>query len=209
MRDRNISKVEKLKTNLFWYCVDILSCKLEIIAKFYERTVGREYIKESNRFNLSKSKNILHIGCGPYPISAMTFAKLNGVKAVTIDTNQKSIKLANKILDKEGFNGRIKANIGNGANYPLDSFDTIIISSCSIPKNEVIEHVLKDSKPKSRIIIRESFSSVKALIEKINTHKDIKIIDEIIARPFPSSKWKSFYLYKEKNLKKINSEFLN
>lgn len=196
MGNTKVSNIEKLRTNTFWHCVDIVACKFKKFAEFYKKTVGREYRKEAIKFDLSKAKNILHVGCGSYPISAMTFADMNGAKIVTIDINQKSIKLANEILDKEDFNGRITADIGDGSKYPLEKFDTIVISSCSVPKNEVIEHVLKDAKPQSKIIIREAYSSVDALIDRINSHDDIKIMDEIVARPFPTSRWKSFCLMK-------------
>jgi len=73
----------KKRTILFWDFVDMLSCKMVKLAELYEKTIGGAYRKERERFVLSKAKNILHIGCGAYPITAMMLAEMDDVKIVT------------------------------------------------------------------------------------------------------------------------------
>jgi len=159
-------------------------------------TVGNEYRRESKIFLLSKAKNILHIGCGSYPITAMVLAEIDAVKIVAIDNDARVVKRASKIINKYNLNGKVKVEKGNGIKYPLDEFDTIIISGCSVPKIKVIEHVLKDAKPQSRIVLRDSFINIKSIIEDLNPDYDIKLVNKIENHLFPISGWESYYLIK-------------
>jgi precorrin-6B methylase 2 len=184
------------KINLFWHLVDRLSSISSFIAELYEKTVGNEYRKEREEFNLSKSKKILHIGCGTYPITALILAELNGLKIVTIDRNEKRVKIARKVLEKKNMNGKISAEVGDGINYPLNGFDTIIVSGCSIPKIQVINHILQNSDKKSKIIIRESYYKDKLIKDIIKNFNDVKIIKKINNHAFRTSIWESFYIIK-------------
>ena len=184
------------KSNIFWKTIDYIACKINSFAKLYENTIKKEYERESKLFNISKSKNILHIGCGSYPVTALTLAKISGCKVVAIDIDQRAIKLANKIINKKNLQDRIFINKGDGRSYPIKEFDTIIISSCSIPKIEILNYIFKTAKLNCKIIVREIYGPSKAVVECINHHDNIEIQKRIGNHPFPTSKWESFYLIK-------------
>jgi precorrin-6B methylase 2 len=184
-------------SNFFWQCIDILSCKMKKIAKMYEATISKEYEKERETFGISDAKNVLHVGCGAYPITALTLAKINGVKIVGIDRNLKSIKLAENIVQNENLCAKIKIEHGDGINYPVEDFDTIIISGCSYPKRQILEHVFENAKPYSKIIFRTTNSCAEALLNCINLRRDITLVKKM--ENFPLIKafgWQSFYLIK-------------
>ncbi len=181
---------------LFWDYADKLSCKMVKLAELYEKIIGKTYRKEIEKFTLSKAENILHIGCGAYPITAMTLAEMDDVKIVTIDNKPKSIKLANEVICKKKLDKKVKAEYGDGAKFPLDDFDTIIVSGCSIPKIKVLEHIFKNAKPKSKIIVRTSYLN-ESIINSLNPNKDITVVKKIENHPFPTSRWKSFCLVKK------------
>jgi SAM-dependent methyltransferase len=184
------------KSNIFWYMIDFIACRIKRFAKFYENIISKEYEKEGKMFNLSKSKNILHIGCGSYPVTAITLAKLNGGKVVAIDRNPRAIKLAAKIINKKKLQNSIVINKGDGRSYPVDKFDTIIISSCSIPKIEILNNIFKTAKLNCKIIVREQPGASKAVVDCINIHENIELVKRIGNNPFPTSNWESFYLRK-------------
>lgn len=185
------------KAFYFWHYIDRLSYRVKFIAKMYERIIGEEYRKEIEKFNLSESKNILHIGCGAYPITAMVLAELDNVNIVTIDSIPKSVKYASKLISKRNLNDKIKAEYGEGTDYPLEGFDTIIISGCSIPKIKIIEHVLKNSKPNTRIIIRDTYIDIKSLVKSTNSVCNIEFVEKMDNYPFPTSRWDSYYFLKK------------
>ena len=170
---------------------------MDKIAKVYENTVGKEYKKEIDNFNLKGDKKILHIGCGAYPISALMLSSLDNVKIVTIDSSRRSIKLANKIIKNKNLDNKIKAEFGDATKYPLDGFDTIIISGCSIPKIQVFNHVIKNAKSNSKIIIRDSFLDIESILSNINSNQDVTIAKKIKNRAFSNSYWTSYCLIKK------------
>lgn len=185
------------KTNIFWKTVDWLAYKLNYAAKIYDRTVGNEYRNESKKFELTKSKKILHIGCGSYPLTAMVLAEIDGAKVVTIDNNIRAVKRAKKVIKRKNLNGKIKIEYGKGTNYVLDEFDTIIVSGCSMPKLKVLEHVLKNAKSKSKIVARLSSKDVDRIKNSLNSDKNIKIVKKIKNHLFPNTTWDSFLIKKE------------
>jgi len=186
----------KKRAVLFWEFFDNLACKMVKLAELYEKTIGRAYRIEREKFVLSTAKNILHIGCGAYPITAMILAEMDDAKIVTIDNKPKSIKLANEVIRKKKLDKKIKAEYGDGTKYPLDGFDTIIVSGCSVPKIKVLEHIFKNAKPQSKIIIRTSYLT-ESIINSLNPDQDITIVKKFGNHPFPTSRWESFCLIKK------------
>jgi len=185
------------KSNYFWKCIDYLACKIEKFADLYEKYISKEYEKESKMFDISGSKNIIHIGCGAYPITAITLAKMNCKKIVAIDRNPRAAKLANQVINKKNLHDLITIENGDGRSYPLEKFDTIIVSGCSIPKIEILKHVFKTVKPSSKIIVRELYEASRAVVNYINSHENIELVKRIGNRSFSNYKWESFYLLKK------------
>lgn len=184
------------KSNIFWKTVDYIACKIKRFAKLYEKAISEVYEREGKLFSLSESNNILHIGCGSYPVTAITLAKINGGRVVAIDSDPIAIKLATEIINKKKLQNRIVINKGDGRSYPIEEFDTIIISSCSIPKIEILNHIFKTAKLNCKIIVRELYGASEAVVKCINLHDDIEILRRIGNHPFPTSRWESFYLVK-------------
>jgi precorrin-6B methylase 2 len=182
--------------NYFWKAIDFIACKIKRFAKLYEDTISKEYIREVKLFNISESNNILHIGCGSYPVSAITLSQINGSKVVGIDRDPRAIEQAKKVINKKNLQDKISINIGDGRNYPIKEFDTIIISGCSVPKIEILNYIFNEAKLNCKIIVREIYGASKAVEDCIKLHDNIKIINKIGNHPFPTSKWESFYLIK-------------
>ncbi|MDH7506532.1 MAG: methyltransferase [Candidatus Thermoplasmatota archaeon] len=196
--DLKIREIFGIKRSvLFWKYIDFIACKMDKLAKLYENTVGKEYKKEIEKFNLKNDKKILHIGCGAYPISALMLASLDNVEIVAIDSNYKAIKLAHKIIQKKNLENKIKVEYGDGTNYPLDGFDTIIISGCSIPKIKVLNHIIKNAKSDSKIIIRESFLNIESIINNLATNQNLIIKEKIKNHAFTNSNWTSYCFLKK------------
>ncbi len=170
---------------------------MEKFAQLYEKSISKEYKRESKMFDISASKNILHIGCGAYPVTAMTLEKMNGKKIVAIDSNPKAIELAKQVINKKKINDKISIENGDGTNYPVKEFDAIIISGCSVPKIQVLKHVINTAKPNSKIIVRELFRTSSLITQIINSYENIELIKKITNTPFPFFRWKSFYLIKK------------
>lgn len=185
------------KSNIFWKIVDLVASRIEKIGKLHEKSISKEYIQESKLFDISKSRNILHIGCGAYPITAITLSKNNGCRIVGIDKNPRAVKQANKIVKKMNIQDRVKIRHGDGANYHVEEFDTIIISSCSVPKKPILENVFEKAKKNSKIIVREINGANRLVHDLIKLYDDVVLVKKIENNPFPTAHWESFYIIKK------------
>ena len=87
-------------SNYFWIIIDILSHQNSRIAQRYERSIGKEYKNECEAFQIAKGKKILHVGCGSYPLTEMTIARLFDISIVGIDKSSKAIQRANEVIRK-------------------------------------------------------------------------------------------------------------
>jgi precorrin-6B methylase 2 len=186
-------------SNYFWIVIDILSHDNEKIAERYERSIGEEYKNECKAFNISKGKKILHIGCGSYPLTEMTIARLFEIDVVGIDKNTKAVKRANEVILKKQFDKKIIIEQGNGADYPVEEFDMIIVSSCALPKKDILNHIFTKAKKNSIIVIRDLDTSTDEILAHINEYKYITI-EKRIHHPVPSLMpigWNAFYLKKK------------
>jgi ribosomal protein L11 methylase PrmA len=186
----------KILSNYFWKFVDAIANKNWKIAKIYEKVIGDEYKKEYKNFKISEVKNVLHIGCGSYPLSEITLASLSVEKIVGIDKNIKAVLSARKIIHRKKLDKKVTIHHGNGIDYPVDEFDVIIISSCSIPKKKVLKNILSHSNENSIIIVREIDSLVDNILGYINDYKNIVIKNKIRfkTRFFINVAWHSILL---------------
>jgi precorrin-6B methylase 2 len=186
-------------SNYFWGIADILSNKFDKFAEIYEKSIGSEYKREYETFGLSQDKKVLHIGCGAYPMTEITLAKLFGIEVTGIDKNPKAVKLAEEFIHKYKLDDKINIEHGNGVNYPANKFDVIIISSCSYPKVKILHHIFKSAKKHSIIIVRELDIATDDILECIDSHKDI-ILEKRIHHPAPIlllTGWDAFFLIKK------------
>jgi len=194
----NIRQIFGIKRSIiFWKYVDYIACKMDKIAKAYENTIGNEYKKEIDDFNLKDDKKILHIGSGAYPVSALILAEINNSEITAIDSNRRSIKFANEIIHKKNLDDRIKVEYGDATKYPLDGFDTIIISGCSVPKIQVFSHIIKNAKSNSKIIIRDTYLDIESIISKIAPNKEVTMTKKIKNHAFSNSNWTSYCFLKK------------
>jgi hypothetical protein len=166
-------------SNFFWKIFDLLSFKNKKISRFYEQSIGERYRKEFESFGISKDKKVLHIGCGSYPLTEITLTRLFGVKVVGIDKDPTAVQQAYEVVKRNHYDSKITIIHGDGVTHPTGTFDVIIISSCSLPKLKILEHVFHEAKKKSIIIVRELDIATKPIIDCIKKHKEIILIRKI------------------------------
>jgi hypothetical protein len=187
------SQLGRLRATLFWHLIDLTASFDSYAASIYEKYIGREYLKEKQFFLNEDSKNILHIGSGAYPITALVLAKTINANITAIDKNLFISNIAKKVIKKRDneFNSSITIRKGDGSNFPLHQFDTIIVSSCSYPKKDILQHVFSDSSSMTTIIVRELEDEFPLSNGFLSKYDDIKKIDLIHCQSVFNLKWKS------------------
>lgn len=189
----------RLVSNFFWIIVDIFSYDNAKIAKRYEQSVGEEYKREYASLPLCKGKKILHIGCGSYPLTELSLASLFDADIVGIDKNKKSVHRAKKIITQKNLNNAITIELGNGTTYPVHDFDLIIVSSCALPKKDILHHIFSHAKNNCMIIIRDFDIYTDAFLYWMKQYDTIKLEKKIYHHvpSFLPIGWNTFHLHKK------------
>jgi len=190
----------KKVANCFWEVADTLSYQNETITKLYNKVIGKEYQKEYENCEISSHTNILHIGSGSYPLTEIILASCTTGQIVGIDRDAKAVQRGQQVVEKNHLNHRITLTHGDGLDFPVDEFDMVIISSCSQPKVQILEHLIEKLQSHSVIIVREVDIATKDILNCINKHTDVELRKQIRHNPFPFFEpigWTTFCLIKK------------
>ena len=173
-------------SNLFWEIADTWSYKNNKIAQHYNNSIEAEYQKECETCGLSSNSKVLHIGCGAYPLTEMMLITHARVRTVVgIDRNPITVRRAREVIRRRKLEGKITIEHGDGINFPVEDFDVIIASSCSLPKKEILQHLFSTAKPKCRVIVRELDIAAGEILHSIRTHQVVKLEKCMHHNPFP------------------------
>jgi len=186
-------------SNFFWDVIDTWSYKSKKMAAFYNKYIGCEYKSEYETFGLSKGSKVLHIGCGPYPLTMVELATMLDIQIVGIDVNGKAVRQARDLINKRSLENKITIEQADGATYPVESFDVIIVSSCSSPKIKILHHLFATAKTNAIIIVRELDVATREIYECITEHKNIVIVKKMHHHALPiilPIAWDALYLKK-------------
>jgi len=189
-------------TNILWRIIDIIAENFPIFAsRYYEKIIGDEYQREYHQFNISADDSVLHIGCGTYPLTEIILrSSCNPKKIKGIDNRKKATAIAKKYILTQKKNQRIIIDYGDGTQYDLKGYSTIIISSCATPKTPILKHLINNASPQTKIILREVESSAPAIQSFLQRQTNISIKDSLMHHPFPFVKpfgWISYLLIKD------------
>jgi precorrin-6B methylase 2 len=187
-------------SNYFWEIADDWSYKNKKIAKLYNNSIEKEYQEECETYGLSANSKVLHIGCGAYPLTDVVLAQSCSGTLVGIDKNPIAVRHAQEVIQRHHLQNRITVQQADGTEFPVNDFNLIIISSCSLPKLQILEHLFKNAKHQSMIIVREVRIAIADILQCINAHPEIEIIQQIHHAPFPfygPLGWDTFYLRKK------------
>ena len=190
----------KLLSNTFWEVADYFSYKSKSAARLYDTTIGGEYQEEYERCGVASAKNILHIGSGSYPLTEMALASVSPGHVVGIDKKPKTVAKGVEIIQRRGLTNRISIQHGDGRTYPVSQYDTIIVSSCSIPKIPILEHLADVAHSKTNIIVREVDIACPYIEDFLATHPNMTVITRIRHNPFPfiyPIGWMTFQIQKQ------------
>jgi len=190
----------KLISNTFWEIADYFSYRNAYAAKMYDNRIGDEYQKEYERCGITTAQNILHIGSGAYPLTEMALAAVSPGHVTGIDKKPATVAKGTTIIKQRGLQDRITIQHGDGRTYPVTQFDTIIVSSCSIPKIPILEHLAATAQPHTNIIVREVDIASPYIEDFLTNHPTMKISDRIRHNPFPFVHpigWTTFRLQKQ------------
>lgn len=174
---------------IFWYIIDLMVIKNNWFLRLYPNGWITSVRKEVDMAHISKADRVLHIGCGPYPITSVSVNKICGASIVTIDRNPKAVKLAKKYIKSRNIKN-IKVIYTDGMDYSAKDFDVVILTNSVAPREKVLNNIFKTAKSNCRIICREQ-DITKDSFEKYVLRKKI-----VIAGWVKHASWISYLVFK-------------
>lgn len=135
---------------------------LPIYLSFYENMIENEV----SLAEISSEDKILHIGCGSIPATCILLVEKTNCSTTGIDKNFRSVKQANKLIKNKKLDNKIHIQHADGLDFPVESFDVIIVSQGIKPAFEVLKKISLSFKKTSYVIYRTNVSSDGTLTDK-------------------------------------------
>lgn len=122
----------------------------KIILAYYTPIVKRE-VKLAD---IQASNNVLCVGGGYFPCTAILIHKFSKANVTVIDIQENTIKIASERVCKLGYGEFINVIHQNGKDIPAENFDVIHIAVQVSPKKNVFENLINSAKNGAKIIVR-------------------------------------------------------
>ncbi len=123
---------------------------LDIYGAYYKEIVDTEV----NLAEIRQEDNILCIGGGAIPCTAMAISERTNARINVIDIDCEAVEKSRRLLGKLGLKDRVLVDLCNGNKVDVKSYDVIHIALQVSPKDMVVKNILDNAKSGTRIIIR-------------------------------------------------------
>lgn len=138
----------------FLMFIEHLCSKYHHLGKLYYKFFYRGMIiKEMELVDLKPGEQVLHIGGGSFPLTAIHLA-LEGYKVQAIDRDGRAVRNARRVVEKWGLQDKIEVLNVDGLEVSGKAFDVIWISLHVYPKDEIIRRLINTLPPSGRILYR-------------------------------------------------------
>ncbi len=164
----NITKVFEKNTGSFLF---------KNITLFYYKKIVKREIKLGN---INSSSNVLCIGGGYFPATAILVSKLTKAKVTVIDNDSSTIDLARKRINKMKLDIDV-VNI-DGSKIDASGYDIVLIANQVSPKDVVVAQTL-DTINKGKVLVR----TPKKGLSKGYFKESLKETTNYIKQPFYSN----------------------
>lgn len=135
--------------------------KFDFISSNYLNMYQELVDKEIKMAGISSKDQVLVIGGGSLPITAVLIATKTKAHVVAIDKDRRAVTEANKYIKNHHLEKQIEIVCADGKEYLSNEFDVIFLTYGLKKKEDIFNSLLKNSKNNSRIIFRTVIGSQK------------------------------------------------
>ena len=123
-----------------------------LASGYYKDVIDREIMLAS----IKKSDNILCIGGGICPFSAILLHQKTGASVTVIDNNQKCVPMARSVINKLGICEHVKVVFQDGTcdSVPFEDFSVIHLALQVAPMEAVFAQAAEKARAGARLLIR-------------------------------------------------------
>lgn len=138
----------------FFSFLEIYLNKTLVLPSIYLFVYKNIIRKEIKLANINSKDNILNIGCGALPFTAILINKFTSANVTAIDFDKKAVTSAKSLIKKFKLENKINVIYGDGNNFSTNDFSVILIALHAFDKNKIFENILKNNKDNTRVVFR-------------------------------------------------------
>lgn len=149
---------EKFETDLeVSFAREIVRGKLSVYRPYLMYKRFMELIKNEIKLaNIKGRENVLFIGSGPFPITAILLNKLAGCNVDCYEKNKKYVELSKKVISQLRLAGKIRIKAIKGEFFSDNNYSTIIVALLAKPKDKILQILKERISTDTKIICRTS-----------------------------------------------------
>ncbi|MFW6220328.1 MAG: nicotianamine synthase family protein [Nanoarchaeota archaeon] len=134
--------------------------------------------------NISSKDNLLFIGSGSFPISAILFENYLNCNISCYDKNLVAVKKSKEVLKKMNLDEKINVYNKDGCNLNENNYDVIVLALLSKPKKELLHKIKPLLNYDTKLICRTSDVLREFFYEKtpIEELKKYNVVDKTYAK---------------------------
>lgn len=127
-----------------------LSCSRTLMLTYYQPIVKKEVALS----HAQTKDEVLCVGGGYFPCTALLFHMLSGAKVTVIDNDPKAVAFSQKLVESMGYGEGVTVMHCDGLSTVAESFDIVHIAMQVSPKEAVFQHLQGSLKENAKILIR-------------------------------------------------------
>lgn len=147
-----------------WF--ESLCAHLPWLAAIYKLYYKKLLDREIELGSIKSRHRVLCIGAGPLPVTAMEIARHCGARVTAIDICPRAVRHARKTVNKHGLSAQVDIRYGDGREVCPRGYDVVHIAKQVCPQQCVLDNILPNSSPYTRIIVRTPHPCLEALYGK-------------------------------------------
>ncbi|WP_045210825.1 class I SAM-dependent methyltransferase [Desulfonatronovibrio magnus] len=150
--------------------LELIGAKIPVFGKIYAWLFYKSMLcKEARQAELMPGQKVLHIGCGPLPMTALFLADL-GARVVAMDIDRHSVQQAKLVVKKFGLERNINVLCGSGTKVDCSGFNAVWISLHVHPLDKTLMQTFQTMDPGCRLIFRTARGNLARFYEAPGYH---------------------------------------
>jgi L-amino acid N-acyltransferase YncA len=114
--------------------------------------------------------NILFIGSGPFPITAILLHVLTKQKIECLEKDETSASISRRALARLNLQDKVIVHVGDGVTFDMSKYDLILNALLAKPKWEIVRNIRRSAKSTCLLLCRTSFGLRRLLYEETPLH---------------------------------------